>query len=159
MFVNKRIFATIIYSTRVKSIRWTLLSQLNISQLCLITKWLILSIMTGIDVFHENFEILFNKIIQNSVMNSSSAEMPQDFISQLCENDLESILNGDSSSYDNESRNQCLSDIELLSFMRSILFLINLEKKQDDGNYEFKTKNEKIFMQCVIKVIFKIAYC
>ncbi len=52
MFVNKRIFATIIYSTRVKSIRWTLLSQLNISQLCLGTKWLILSIMTGIDVFH-----------------------------------------------------------------------------------------------------------
>lgn len=156
MFV-KRIFATIIYSTRVKSIRWTLLSQLNISQLCLRTKWLILSIMTGIDVFHENFENLFNKIIQNSIMNSSSAEMPQDFISQSCENDLESILNGDSSSYDNESRNQSLSDIELLSFMRSIHFLINLEKKQDDNDDVFD--NENIFMQCVIKVIFKIAYC
>lgn len=59
----KRIFATIIYSTRVKSIRWTLLSQLSTGQLCLRTKWLILAIMVGIDVFHENFENSFSRII------------------------------------------------------------------------------------------------
>lgn len=55
----KRIISTIVYSARLRPIRWTLLSQLNIGKLDLNTKWLLLAIMCGIDVYHSEFEAVF----------------------------------------------------------------------------------------------------
>lgn len=59
----KRIISTIIYSSRLRSIRWTLLSQLNIGKLDLNTKWLLLAVMCGIDVYHPQFVEIFRVII------------------------------------------------------------------------------------------------
>jgi hypothetical protein len=199
----KRIFTTIIYSSRVKSIRWTILSQLNIGSLCLRTKWLILSIMCGIDVFHQNFEHLFNSSSSNSIDNPKA----KDYVLQACQNDLETLLSQDSGTSSQES-GQTLSDMELVSFMRTLHFLINLNKSSSNSKESLsldesiftepedqisfdelnKTANVKIepsvlfnnkmfknyansgneaededelceFMSCVVKVIFKIAYC
>lgn len=55
----RRIISTIIYSSRLRSIRWTLLSHLNIGKLDLNTKWLLLAVMCGIDVYHANFVEIF----------------------------------------------------------------------------------------------------
>lgn len=132
----KRIFTTIIYSPRLRSIRWTILNQLNISKLNLNTKWVLLSIMCGIDVFHPHFELIFSSDVQNK---------PADYIQQACSNDLESILVRDSSN---------TSDIELLSFMKTLHFLIDLEPGESKPDQELID-----FMSNVIKVIFKIAYC
>ena len=124
----KRIFATIIYTSRCKSIRWIVLSQLNIGELCLRTKWVILSIMCGVDVFHENFEHLFNQSTGGGGGGGGGGQQPkpQDYIMQSCQNDLESLLGLDNK----ENTKENLSDIELLSFMRTLHFLINLNKPQ-----------------------------
>jgi hypothetical protein len=149
----KRIFTTIIYSSRVKSIRWIILSQLNIGELCLRTKWMILSIMCGIDVFHQNFEHLFNDSIStnNSVHKKTKAK---DYIIQAAQNDLEALL----ASYQEE-----LTHIELLSFMRTLHFLIvNSITQSSDSDSDTdpdSTADSYSFMQCVVKVLFKIAYC
>lgn len=55
----KRIISSIVYSSRLRPIRWTLLSQLNIGKLDLTTKWLLLAIMCGIDVYHPGFQDVF----------------------------------------------------------------------------------------------------
>ena len=161
----KRIFTTIIYSSRVKSIRWIILSQLNIGELCLRTKWLILSIMCGIDVFHQNFEHLFNDSISTSNINNKVK--PKDYVLQAVQNDLESLL----SHQENVDTNNChkLSDIELLSFMRTLHFLISF-RRPSTGDKNDREKNDNDddgeeeedladFMNCVVKVLFKIAYC
>lgn len=54
-----RIVSTIIYSSRLRSIRWTLLSHLKIGKLDLNTKWMLLAVMCGIDVYHPNFSDTF----------------------------------------------------------------------------------------------------
>ncbi|RNA18051.1 ectopic P granules 5 -like protein [Brachionus plicatilis] len=131
----KRIFTTIIYSPRLKSIRWTILNQFNIGKLNLKTKWLLLSIMCGIDVFHPNFELIFN----------SESIHPAEYINQSLHNDLEHILVKESSS---------CSDIELLSFMKSLHFLIDLDSASQD-----LSQQEADFIHQVIRVIFKISYC
>ena len=147
----KRIFTTIIYSSRVKSIRWIILSQLSIGELCLRTKWLILSIMCGIDVFHHNFEHLFNDSISTS--NTNIKAKPKDYVLQAVQNDLEALLNTDT--------NNChkLSDIELLSFMRTLHFLISFREKQQIEGDDYDEEDLADFMNCVVKVLFKIAYC
>ena len=119
----KRIFTTIIYSSRVKSIRWIILSQLNVGDLCLRTKWLILSIMCGIDVFHHNFEHLFNDT------EAVGSPKPKDYVLQAVQNDLEALLSHPETL---ESATSChkLSDIELLSFMRTLHFLIDVNESQ-----------------------------
>ena len=115
----KRIFTTIIYSTRCRAIRWTILSQLKLGELCLRTKWSILSIMCGVDVFHENFEHLF----QASTEKSADQPKPQDYVMQSCQNDLEALLT-------QADDNSNLSDMELLSFMRTLHFLIDINQTQ-----------------------------
>lgn len=131
----KRIFTTIIYSTRCKSIRWTILSQLNIGELCLRTKWTILSIMCGVDVFHENFEHLFQQSQQQQEQDQSPK--PQDYVMQSCANDLENLL------AQNDTSSGNLSDIELLSFMRTLHFLIDVNKPQ--------VRSLKLFEYCCKK--------
>ncbi|CAF0782953.1 unnamed protein product [Brachionus calyciflorus] len=131
----KRIFTTILYSARLKSIRWTILNQFNIGKLNLKTKWLLLSIMCGIDVFHPNFEIFFK----------AENTRPIDYINQSLLNDLEYILVKESSN---------TNDIELLTFLRTLHFLIDLENTCSNPPQE-----EIEFMSQVIKVIFKISYC
>ena len=172
----KRIFTTIIYSPRVKSIRWTILSNLNLNSLSLNTKWLILSIMCGIDVYHPNFESIFNDT--TSFDNNMYQIKKKDYILQACTNDLENIL----SEY---QENGVLLTHELLSYMRTLHFLINLNHNDIDSeslnikfqdlieeNYQNQFNQHHIdheahileielyeFMSCVIKIIFKIAYC
>jgi hypothetical protein len=172
----KRIFTTIIYSPRVKSIRWTILSNLNLNSLSLNTKWLILSIMCGIDVYHPNFESIFNDI--NSFDNNMCQIKKKDYILQACKNDLENIL----SEY---QENGVLLTHELLSYLRTLHFLINLNHNDIDTeslnvkyhdlindhdtdqlenhyiDHETQTLDIELyeFMSCVVKIIFKIAYC
>ena len=110
----KRIFTTLIYSTRCKSIRWTILSQLSLGELCLRTKWTILSVMCGVDVFHEHFEHMFR---------ACTEARPQDYVMQACGNELEGLLAEDGGE-------GSLSDIEVLSFMRTLHFLVDVERPQ-----------------------------
>ncbi len=123
----KRIFTTLIYSTRCRSIRWTILSQLNLSELCLRTKWAILSIMCGIDVFHENFEHLFHASTASQPRHDEPK--PQDYVEQACKNDLENLISN------NEDSNS-LNDMELLSFIRTLHFLIDV-KRQTVNLFQF----------------------
>lgn len=62
----KRIVSTIIYSSRLRSIRWTLLSHLKIGKLDLGSKWLLLAVMCGIDVYYSGFDDVFRVIIRIS---------------------------------------------------------------------------------------------
>lgn len=56
----------------------------------------------------------------------------------------------------NEGNANSNNDVELLSFMRTIHFLIDLETNEQNTEV-----NEQMFefMSCVVKVIFKVAYC
>jgi hypothetical protein len=157
----KRIFTTIIYSSRVKSIRWIILSQLSVGELCLRTKWLILSIMCGIDVFHQNFEYLFNDTVTTSA-NTSNKVKPKDYVLQALQNDLEALL-AHQENVDTHNFHK-LSDIELLSFMRTLHFLISFRPNTSGviegggGDGEDREDEEDLvdFMNCVVKVLFKI---
>ena len=133
----KRIFTTIIYSTRLKSIRWTILNQFNIGKLNIQTKWLLLSIMCGIDVFHANFELEFN----------SNCVHPAEYINQSIETDLEHILVKESAN---------CSHIELISFLKSLHFLIDLNSPHAT---ESLSQEEMDLLRQIVKVIFKISYC
>ena len=202
----KRLFTTIIYSTRMRSMRWTILSQLDIGSLCLRTKWILLSIMTGIDVYHSNFVDLFNTdllttgasggqragstTVRSSTRANSipavSTNTPKDYILQACNNDLESLLSP--SHQESVSDGQKLTEIELLSFLKTLHFLVVAQSKSgaddqsraglmDDDTYgwteldELESSQPTLptsspeeeesldFMICVVKVLFRIAYC
>ena len=75
--------------------------------------------MCGVDVFHENFEHLF----QASTEKSADQPKPQDYVMQSCQNDLEALLT-------QADDNSNLSDMELLSFMRTLHFLIDINQTQ-----------------------------
>lgn len=76
----KRMITTIVYSSRLRSMRWTLLSQLNIGKLDLATKWLLLAVMCGIDVFHAEFEARFQVCITVSGLFIQTIPYPKLFI-------------------------------------------------------------------------------
>lgn len=121
----KRIITTIIYTPRLKSVRWTILNQLNIGKLNLATKWLLLSIMCGIDVYHPHFERIF---YSKTTDNISACIM------QSCQNDLEAILESgyeDAATMGNNSNNH----MELISFMRTLHFLIDLDAQANDNTW------------------------
>jgi hypothetical protein len=208
----KRTIITIIYSPRLRSIRWTVLCQLDLASLNMRSKWIILSMMCGIDVFNSNFETMFNSSLdfntQASASTSTALVKPRDYIVQACEHDLESMLaaNHLKKQYVQEAISPALSDIELLSFMRAVHFLIlssgnespihqkneihnEMNDSKDDCDEESNDESEKAnngvkieaencfdneqiniddsnsekdkfeLMTCVIKVIFKIAFC
>jgi hypothetical protein len=133
-----RIFTTVIYSPRLASIRWTVLSQLlntrHSGQLTLATKWLVLSIMCGIDAFHEQFYDTFVRDRQHyerlrtagsGGYHKMTGRSPKDYILQACETELEAMLTNENTELVNASNSNV--DIELLSFIRTVHFLIDLE--------------------------------
>ena len=145
-----RIFSTVIYSPRLASLRWTILSQLltNSNKLTLSTKWLVLSLMCGVDVYHENFYETYIRDQQHyerlSIHHPLQAKndnqhhhSPKEYILQSCDTELEAILTGENAANVANSNSQI--DIELLSFIRTIHFLIDLENsKNAKGNNNFK---------------------
>ena len=134
---------------------------------------MILSIMCGIDVFHQNFEHLFNDTISNNTAHAASHQQasknkpkPKDYVIQAAQNDLETLLSQENNPNSDAHNCHKLTDIELLSFMRTLHFLICLSQSK---NEQETTSNEDVdvedeedlydFMNCVVKVLFKIAYC
>jgi hypothetical protein len=145
-----RIFTTVIYSPRLASLRWTILSQLltNSSKLTLSTKWLVLSIMCGIDVYHENFYDTFVRDQQHyERLTSSNSHFelnssiirgyhsPKEYILQACETELEAMLTNENTDMANTSNSNV--DMELLSFIRTVHFLIDLDSSINRKYYFF----------------------
>ena len=125
--------------------------------------------MCGIDVFHLNFESIFDS-------TNNGEATPKNYILQSVETELESLLS-------NESKT---SDAELLSFMRCLHLLVNFPKREcneeiededeieldfyeatnweenDDGLMETQIEEDTAnyeFSACVVRVLFKLAYC
>jgi hypothetical protein len=163
-----RIFTTVIYSPRLASLRWTVLSQLltNSSRLTLSTKWLVLSIMCGIDVYHENFYDTFVRDQQHyerlsSASSSSYSEFGsssnthrghhsmKEYILQACETELETILTNENTDMASSSNSNV--DIELLLFIRTVHFLIDLDTKTNGNQFAFSFRYLKRF---ILKYLF-----
>lgn len=129
-----RLFSTLIYSPRLTSIRWTIICQLLTNngctrQLTLSTKWLMLSLMCGIDVYHQNFYDMYIRDIsqfehlQVHTPTEQANHSPKEYILQSCDSELETILTNDDSTMNSNSQ----SDVELLSFIRALHFLLDLD--------------------------------
>jgi len=118
--------------------------------------------MCGIDVFHQNFEYLFNDTMTTSANtsnnNNSNKVKPKDYVLQALQNDLETLLSHQEN-VDTQNFHK-LSDIELLSFMRTLHFLISFRPNTsiEGGDGEDRENEEDLvdFMNCVVKVLFKI---
>ena len=172
---GKRIFTTLVYAPSVHSLRWTVLSQLDLHELGLATKWLLLSILCGIDVFHPNFyHILFN-----GNANVSSASSLRTYVEEACRSgELERM-------FAQLEEQQQLSDVELLSYLKTLHFLVDLnnarhhhQRRRHSHNHNHNHNHSTIdtdaatatakgdqddaedeFMGCVLKVIFSVSFC
>jgi len=76
--------------------------------------------MCGIDVFHENFEHLFHA--SASLKHGQEEPKPQDYVEQACKNDLENLIS-------NAEDCHKLLDMELLSFIRTLHFLVDVSSQ------------------------------
>ena len=93
-----------------------------------------------------------------SIFQSKLQSNVAEYILQSCRNDLEAILNENPSNGEdlNPISANSNNDVEWLSFMRTVHFLIDLESNESSSEI-----NDQMFefMSCVVKVIFKVAYC
>jgi hypothetical protein len=136
---GKRVFTTIVYAPSVHSLRWTVLSQLDLHELGLATKWLLLSILCGIDVFHPNFCHLFGA----DDITGQNRPALRGYVEEACRSgDLERMF-----------AQQELTDVELLSYIKTLHFLVDLSSGSSQA------AGEVDFMSCVLKVIFSVAFC
>ena len=124
----KRICIKLMYYKNMNSIRWSLLSLFHrISELSLNTKWTLLSLMCGIDIYNVNFNFNLNKA--------------KSFIKQAYKYNLEEYI----------GKSKLLSDNELISYLRTLHFLIDLSNNNED-------ENEFDLIKLVTIIIFNISY-
>jgi hypothetical protein len=100
--------------------------------------------------------LMFKSKLENSV---------SEYVLQSCQNDLEAILNENPSNGEDltgtastTTTTNANTDVEWLSFMRTVHFLIDLETSENPNTVEISDRMFD-FMSCVVKVIFKVAYC
>lgn len=96
----QRLLVRIVYSYELNTLKWSTLAYLTeIKYLSNNSKWLLLLLVVGIDVFHRNFQYYLQMSTAQSVK----------YISQSCKYDLEEIIGYSK-----------LSDYQLLSFLRTL---------------------------------------